>query len=51
MQVVLKDLVSEDVYTVDVDRWLSRYEDDLDVCRELAVSKPGVQPLPSKGQR
>jgi len=51
MQVVLKDLVSKDVYTVDVDRWLSRYEDDLDVCRELAVSKPGVQPLPSKGQR
>jgi len=42
----LKDLVSEDVYTVDVNRWLSRYEDDFDVCRELALSKPGVQQLP-----
>jgi len=34
------------VYTVDVNRWLSRYEDDFDVCRELALSKPGVQQLP-----
>jgi len=46
--VVLKDLVSEDEYTLDVNRWLSRYEDDFDVCRELAISKPGLQPLPSK---
>jgi len=45
----MKDLISEDVYTIDVDRWLSRYEDDFDVCRELAVAKSGVQPLPSKG--
>jgi len=45
----MKDLFSEDVYTFDVDRWLSRYEDDFDVCRELAIAKPGVQPLPRKG--
>jgi len=45
----MKDLFCDDVYTIDVDRWLSRYEDDFDVCRELAVAKSGVQPLPSKG--
>jgi len=46
--VELKDLVSEDVHSFDVSRWLSRYEDDYDVCREIAVAKPGVQPLPRK---
>jgi len=48
LQVELKDLVSDDVYAVDVSRWLSRYEDDCDVCRELAISKPEAQPLPSQ---
>jgi len=48
---VLKDLVSKDEYAVDVNRWLSRYEDDFDVCRELALSKPGLQPLPGNQQR
>jgi len=50
IQVDLKNLVSEDVYSVDVNRWLSRYEDDFDVCREFAVSKPGLQPLPGEGE-
>jgi len=48
LQFSLKDLVSEDVYNLDVNRWLSRYEDDCDVSREIAIAKPGVQPLPSK---
>jgi len=42
----MKDLCSEVEYSMDVYRWLSRYEDDFDVCRELAVAMPGVQPLP-----
>jgi len=46
----LKDLVAENVYTLDVNRWLSRFEDDFDVCRELAVSKAGVEPLPSEAK-
>jgi hypothetical protein len=46
VQVKMKHVVSKEVYSARVNRWLSRIEDDFDVCREVALAPPGRQPLP-----
>ena len=40
---------TDDVYKFEVNRWMSRNEDDFDVWRELPVVLPGQPVLPGMG--
>ena len=42
----MRDMNSGQQFTFRPNRWLSRYEDDKDICRELPIVHPGANPLP-----
>ena len=46
----MKNLVSEELLTFRVNRWLQRGEEDCDVWRELPVVRPGQKPLPGRSE-
>ena len=41
----MKNLVTEELFTFKVNRWMSRLQEDNDVWREMPVVSPGKQPL------
>ena len=45
---VMKNALKEEMHMFEVNRWMSRTEDDRDVWRELPVKIPGKQPLPGQ---
>ncbi|XP_064626993.1 lipoxygenase homology domain-containing protein 1-like isoform X2 [Lineus longissimus] len=45
-KVKMRDLNTKELLTFQVNRWMSRHEDDLDIWRELPVTRPGEVPLP-----
>ncbi|XP_077990949.1 uncharacterized protein LOC144445282 [Glandiceps talaboti] len=47
-KVRMRDMNNGAMVALDVNRWLSREQDDLDVWRELPVALPGKDPMPVK---
>ena len=47
-QVKLINNKEDEEFNFDVSRWMSRDEDDQDICRELPFVYPGEDPLPGK---
>ncbi|XP_070556277.1 uncharacterized protein [Ptychodera flava] len=45
-KVRMRDMNDGTLHSLDVNRWLSREHDDLDVWRELPIALPGKEPLP-----
>lgn len=48
IQVRLKDLHTNEELTFKCDRWLSRDEDDHEICRELPVMRDNEPVLPGR---
>ena len=44
----MRDLTTNEVLMFQVERWLSRQQEDCDVWRELPVVRPGKAPLQGK---
>ena len=49
-KVKMKNLITDDLLSFKVNRWLSRSQEDSDVWRELPVVWPGEDPLPGQCQ-